>query len=193
VITYGRGTGNLYLLASVKGTGSGRAEEEVFLRNCHCHFHPYPQLPIADLALHSGSLMEGIPIRPFGFVSRPFAGLLLLSYDFFFFEFCLPLNRTLWLGRSVTHNETPGLMLPHLPPHPHPNRLTDGRRQNVRSIFIFLGVGGRHRLSQLPHFPMGSGRYYVRLVRCCCPHDLLSGSEFLSAICDDPLAAFSLL
>ena len=25
---------------------------------------------------------------------------------------------------------------------------------------------------------MGSGRYYVRLVRCCCPHDLLSGSEF---------------
>ena len=131
-------------MASVKGTGSGRAEEEVFLRNCHCHFHPHPQLPIADLALHSGSPVEVIPIGPFGFVSRPFAGLLLLSYDFFFFfrfEFCLPSNKMLWLGRSVPHNETPGVMLPHLPPHIHPNRLTDGTATKRQIDFHLPGSG----------------------------------------------------
>ena len=64
-----------------------------------------------------------------------------MTFFFFRFEFCLPSNKMLWLGRSVPHNETPGVMLPHLPPHIHPNRLTDGTATKRQIDFHLPGSG----------------------------------------------------
>ncbi len=113
----------------------------------------------------------------------PFCGLLLLSYDNFLFLFSLPLSTTKALAWALRpYNETPGLVLRHLPPlPPPPYRLTDGRRQNVRSVFIFLGAGERHRLPQLPRFFLWVLSYYVRLALLAVPMTSFQGPS-LSAL-----------